>query len=413
MGVIENIKGMFVEKRKMRVLSEAFKMINGYSPSFTSFSGGIYEMDLTRASIHALATHSSKLNPVIKGSAYKNLEKILQTKPNDFMTTQQFLYRLRTIYEVENNAYIIPVEGDKGQIIGLYPISTVGSQLIKLNNVVYLRYTVNGITSAIEYEKVGHLKKHQYLDEFFGTNHKALYPTMELLHTLNEGIEEGIKQSATIRFMGKLANILMPDDVEKERARLSSINLTSENNGGVFLYDKKYEEIKPINSTPWMIDDKQMDLVKKNVFNYFGVNEKILQNSYDENEWDAFYEGAIEPFAIQVSQIVTTMLFTQREIAQSNFVMFESARLQYASNKTKMDIATQFVDRGLMNRNEARAIFNMSPVEDGEKYYIRSEYSEVTKLHVEEGNNGEQTQETNGEQNEKDTIQENDKENNA
>lgn len=403
MGVIEKFKGMFVEKRKMRILQEAFKMINGYSPSFTSFSSGVYEMDLTRASIHALATHTSKLNPIIKGNVYKKLEKVLQTMPNDFMTTTQFLYRLRTIYEVENNAYIIPVL-DGERIIGLYPISTIGSQLIKLNDKVYLRYTVNGITSAIEYERVGHLKKHQYLDEFFGSNHKALYPTMELLHTLNEGIEEGIKQSASIRFMGKLSNILLPDDVEAERKRLSEINLASDNNGGVFLYDKKYEEIKPIESKPWMIDDKQINLVKSNVFNYFGVNEKILQNNFNENEWDAFYEGAVEPFAIQVSQVVTYMLGAE--------VLFESSRLQYASNTTKLNIVEKLFDRGFITHNQGLAIFNLPEIKDGDKHYIRKEYAEVSKLDEEVDNGGQESQ-TNGEQIEKITVQESNKENNT
>jgi hypothetical protein len=406
MGIIENFKNLFVEKRKMRILSEAFQMFNGYSPSFTSFSGGIYEMDLTRASVHALATHTSKLNPVIKGKAYRSLEKVLQMQPNDFMTTQQFLYRLRTIYEVENNAYIIPIYGDKDQIVGLYPISTMGSQLVRIEGKIYLRYTLNGITSAIEYERVGHLKKHHYLNEFFGSNHNALYPTMELINTQNQGIVEGIKQSASIRFIGKLINTLIPEDVEKERARFIENNLSSNNNGGILLYDNKYAEVKAIDSTPWTIDDKQSELVKKNVFNYFGVNEPILQNSFDENQWDSFYEGAIESFAIQLSQVVTCMLFTQGEIKNSNIVMFESSRLQYASNTTKLNIVEKLFDRGFMSHNQGLAIFNLPSIPNGDKLYIRKEYAEVSKLDK-EVEDGEQEKE-NGEQIEKITVKETD-----
>lgn len=74
-----------------------FKAFNAYNPTFTSYEGGIYEMELTRAAIHSFATHCSKLKPEIQGSAYRNLEKTLQFKPNPFMDTTKFLYRLATI----------------------------------------------------------------------------------------------------------------------------------------------------------------------------------------------------------------------------------------------------------------------------------------------------------------------------
>ena len=35
-----------------------FKMLTGYSPAYTSFGGSIYESELVRASINAIATHA-------------------------------------------------------------------------------------------------------------------------------------------------------------------------------------------------------------------------------------------------------------------------------------------------------------------------------------------------------------------
>lgn len=400
MEIIEKLKGLFVDKRKLRVLSDTLQIFNLVSPQFSGHSGSMYSNDLIRSSIHTLAVHTSKLNPVILGKSYKSLEKILQTKPNTFMTTQQFLYRTRTIYENENNCYIIPIYEDNTamKIVGLYPISTLGSELIKFNGKLYLKYRIGSETKAIEYEKIGHLKKHYYTSEYFGESNSAIDSTMDLLDTQNEGIINGVKQSATIRFLAQLSNTLKPEDVRAERKRLMEDNLSVENNGGVLLYDNKYKEIKQVESKPWVIDDKQTDQVKKNVFNYFGINESIIQNSYDENQWNSFYEGAIETFAIQLSQVITCMLYTEDDIKRGNRVIFESSRLQYASNVTKLQIATQLIDRALLTRNEAREIFNLAGVEDGDLFYIRKEYSEVSNLDKEGQVDGGQESTTTAEQ---------------
>lgn len=96
--------------------------------------------------------------------------------------------------------------------------------------------------------------------------------------------------------------------------------------------------------------------------------------------WNAYYEGKIEPFAIQLSLVMTNMSFTERERACGNAIFFSANRLQYASNATKLSVSTQLFDRALLNRNGVMDIWNMAHVEDGEKYYIRKEYTEVSEL---------------------------------
>lgn len=407
MGLMNRFLGRFTEQRKSRVLKNTFKMFNGYSPVFTSYNGGLYEMELTRSSVHALATHTSKLNPVINGDLYKQLEKVLQVKPNSIMTTTQFLYRLRTIYEVENNAYIVPIFADNTatKIIGLYPVSSSGSELVSDNGKIYLKYQLNGNREVIEYDRVGHLRKHYYKNEFFGESNSAINRTLDLIHTQDEGIIQGIKQSAFIRFMARLSTIQTPDDMKKERQRFVEENLSSDNNGGVMLYDNKYAEVKQVESKPFIIDDKQSELIKNNVFTYFGVNESILQNKFNEDEWDAFYEGAVEPFAVQLSQVITSMLFNLKEIEKDSFVLFETSRLQYASNTTKLNIVEKLFDRGFLTHNQGLEIFNLPPIENGDKHYIRKEYAEISKLDEEEVEDGNKGNQAGGKQTEEDPIE--------
>ena len=363
-------------------------MLNGYTPVFTNAPESIYEMELTRAAIHSFASFASKLKPEITGTARKNLERTLQFKPNPFMDTSKFLYRIATILSVNNTCFIVPVEDEYGELCGYYPLLPQRCEVVSVSGAPYLRYTfATGQKAAIEFERVGIMTNFQYTDDFFGESNAAFRPTMQLIHTQNQGIINGVKNSASIRFLAKVANMLKPEDITRERKRFTADNLSVENQSGMVIYDAKFADVKPIESKPFTVSAAQMQQINENVFNYFGTNADILQNKYTEDEWSAYYEGKIEPFAIQLSLVLSNMTFTNREFAHGNGIMFTANRLQYATNKTKLEVSVQLFDRGLLNRNGVMDIWNMAHVEDGEKYYIRKEYTEVSQLGKEEENN--------------------------
>lgn len=379
-GLFENI---FKKQKIERGVYEYFKSFSAYSPAFTSFEGGVYEMELTRAIIHSFATHCAKLKPEINGSAYKHLEKVLQFKPNPYMDTYKFLYRIATILSVNNNAIIVPLyESDGETIAGYYPICPSRTEIVQHDNKPYMRYTfANGQCAAMELDRVGIMTQFQYKDDFFGEDNQALNPTLQLIHTQNEGIIEGVKNSANIRFMARLAQTFKDKTIEEERKRFVDSNLSSDNKGGVMLFDAKYAEVKQISSQPFIVNRPQMELIQENAFNYFGTNINILQNNYTEEQWGAYYEGKVEPFAIQLSIVQSNMTYTPRELACKNEIIYTTNKLQYASNQTKLNVSTQLFDRALLNRDGVMDIWNMAHVEGGEKYYIRKEYAEVNKLH--------------------------------
>lgn len=367
--------------RKMQVIDSYFKMLNGYSPTFTSFNGGVYEMDLTRVAINSFATHCSKLKPEVEGSAHKRLERVLQYKPNYFMDTVKFIKRLATILAVENTAFIVPIEDEEGNLCGWYPIRPQRCEVVEAAGQVYLRYLfANGEYGAIEFERVGIMTDFEYSDDLFGEDNTTLKPTMQLIHTQNEGIINAVKNSANIRFLAKVANMLKPEDIKKERERFTEDNLSADNKSGMIIYDNKFSDLKQVESKPYTPNALQMQQIQDSVCTHFGTSMDILQNKFDENTWNAYYEGKIEPFAIQLSLVMTNMTFTKREIAQGNAIVFSANRLQYASNATKLQVSTQLFDRALLCRNDVMDIWNMAHVEGGEKYYIRKEYTEVSRL---------------------------------
>ena len=391
MGLFERIFGNRPKEPNGHYES-VFKMLNGYTPRFTSYEGGVYESELIRAAINARATHVSKLQVEISGSAKPALQNKLQHGPNEFQTWGQFLYRLSTILDVHNTAFITPVYDQYGEPSGIYTPLPSRCDIVEYNKTPYLRYTFNnGKRAAIEFDNCGIMTKYQYRDDFFGESNRALFPTMDLIHIQNQGIEEGVKSAATYRFMAQVANFTKTEDLAKERKRFTMENFSSEaDGGGLLLFPNTYQNIKQIDVKPWVIDADQMQAIRSNVFEYFGINEDVLQNKAYGDAWSAFYEGAIEAFAIQFSDVMTKMLFTFREQSQGNRVMATANRLQYMSNKDKLDVSAQMLDRGIMTINEIRQIWNLAPVEGGDSRIIRGEYYSTDEKLEGENNNEEQ-----------------------
>ena len=398
MGLFEKLFGKKgVEPTKWRDKSR-FEMLTAYTPTFRSWNAQLYESDLIRAAVNARATHVSKLNVQLTGSANPKIQTILKDRPNDFQTWGQFLYRLSTILDIQNSAIIVPVLDKYGDTTGFFPILPSRIELVAFDGVPYIRYTFrSGKTGAMELSRVGIMTKYQYESDFFGETNRALRSTMELLNIQNQGIQEAIKSSSSFRFMAKLSNFTKAEDIAKEQRRFNDNNLSAEAGGGMLLFPNTYNDIRQIDSKPYTISAEQMALIQKNVYNYFGVNEDVIQNKAYGDAWSAFYEGAVEPFAIQFSDVMTRITFTANERNRGSRVFATANRLQYMSNTDKLNVSAQLADRGIMNRDEIREIWNLPPLPDGEgqAYIIRGEYynaDEKLTEDTEEGadNNGDQ-----------------------
>lgn len=385
MGLFDNLfKNRPKEKGDFR---GTFKMLNGYTPVFTSRSGGVYESELIRAAINAKATHISKLKIDIIGSARPALHAKLKHAPNAFQSWSQFMYRLDTILEINNTAFITPVYDEYGEPSGVYCPVPERCEIVQYNNVPYLRYEFSrGQKAAIELAYCGIMNKFQYKNDFFGETNAPLTPTMDLIHIQDQGIKEGVKSAATYRFMARMGNFSNDETLQNERKRFTEKNFGYENNaGGLLLFPNTFQDIKQIDVKPWIVDADQVKLIKDNVFDYFGVNEDVLQNKAYGDKWSAFYEGAIEPFAIQFSEVMTKMLFTLREQSNNNAVIASANRLQYLSNAEKLNVTRDLLDRGIITQNQAMEIWNLPPVEGGDVRIIRGEYYNADDKVGEEG----------------------------
>ena len=357
-----------------------FRLLSGYKPVFHSWGGELYEDELIRASIDAIARNASKLEVTLQGSAKPVLQTQLRKRPNSFMTWSQFLYKLTTILQMQNTAVVVPVINDTGETVGVFPVYYQKLEVVQYRGEPWLRMEfANRETAAVQLSKVGIMTRFQYRNDLFGESNRALIPTATLIDMQNQAIEQGVKMAASYQFMATLRNYVDEEDLVNERARFTESNLMKEDASGLLLFPNTYENVQQIKTTPYVVDPEQMKLIRTNVFDYFGTNEDILQNKAYGDAWAAFYEGCIEPLAIMLSQVLTNMLFTSKEQANGSFVMATSNRLQYMTNKDKADTTAILADRGLVTVNEIRAIWNLPPLPPGlgDVVPVRGEYYDL------------------------------------
>ena len=371
MGLFEKL---FPKKNRYPVGTTRWETLTAYKAAFTTWRGEIYEFDQVRSAIDCLARNTAKLKPEMTGTAKRNLRTVLKSQPNPYQTWYQFLYRTRTIWEMQNNAIIIPILDEYDEITGIFPVLPSECEVVEYKGKEFLRYKFYGNQyAAIELDRCGVVTKHQYKNDIFGSNNTALDNTFDLLDLNRQAIKEAIKNASSFKFMGRMGNFSQDADIQAERKRIKDANL-KDRDGFLLLFSNLVEDIKQVDIKPYSIDDKQLALINSNVEKYFGVTEAAIKSDLVGDKAAAFYEGSIEPFAIQLSESITKMLFTQTERNIGNAFLLTANRVQFMTNADKLNISSSMADRGLMTINEIRDIWNLPPVEGGDRLIARGEY---------------------------------------
>lgn len=354
-----------------------FHSLTAYQPVFRKWRGEVYESELVRAAIDAVARHVSKLTIKVHGAAMPKTQTILKKKPNDFMTWSQFLYRSLTILYMQNTLFIIPIIDINNDVIGIWPCLPEKCKLLEgRSGRLYLEYTfVNNQRAAVEFDRCGIMTRFQYKDDFFGDSNTALEDTLDLISMERQGIKEGIKSASTFRFLARATNFKDPEDLAQEQKNFTARNMKADASG-FLLFPNTYDGIQQIHSTAYTVSAEEQALIQRNVFDYFGVSEDVIQNKASGSALDALFDGGIEPFAVQLEQVLTFMLFTDLEIGHGAKVEVAANRLQYMSTTDKINFIAQLSDRGMITINEARELINYSalPPEIGDLLPIRGEY---------------------------------------
>ena len=374
MGLIDKIFGKRKAQGKPLVSMETF---TAYAPVFTSWGGQIYESALVREAIYAKARHIMKLQFTMQGSAKRSLYNAVKVRPNPWSTWPDFLERCNNIYETQNNLIIVPVLDEYGETKGFWPVFPSGCEVKEYAGDPFLLFQLaNGQTRAMELNRCTIIRKHQLKNDFFGENNAVLTPTMELINTFEQSIMEGVKNAATYRFMAQVTNYMFDEDLKKERKRFDKLNFESGEGGGLLLFNNNVTNIKQLEAAKSLVDEKQQEMIERNVWRYFGVSEEVIMNTATPEKLSTFFDGEVETFAIKMSDGMSGMIYTDRELVAGNKAMLTANRLQYMSIGDKVNVAQQLGDRGALMIDEIRELFNYAPLPDGTGQHapIRGEY---------------------------------------
>ena len=350
-----------------------YEVIQDRGNGYYQWGGELYKSDILRSCIQPHVSAIGKLTPVhikAKGDEadYFYIDKVLRD-PNPYMGGCMLQEKLAAQLTLNRNAFAYINRDHNGYPIELYPLPVMSAEaLYDRGYNLYLRFVLrNGRMVTYPYRDVIHLRRDYYENDIFGTSaQEALTPLMELVGTSDKGLMDAIRNGAIIRWLVKWNQTIRPEDLKKQAENFAEMYLSTEGNGtGVAATDAKAEvqQIKPNDYVPNVL---QTDRTERRIYSFFGVNQNIVQNSYTEDEWNAFYEAQIEPVAKQMSDEFTRKLFTPRERQAGHRITFGANSLQYASMNTKLNLL-QMVDRGAMTPNEWREVLNMAPIKGGDK----------------------------------------------
>jgi HK97 family phage portal protein len=350
-------------------------MMSGSSATFVPFSGNAYDSDYVRSAIDAIARNGAKLKARhirrVDGRMVPpvdNLDRLLQVRPNPYMNAYAFYYKVITHRYLHNNAFVFIDRGPSGLVNGLYPVSCSSAEFLEVpTGEIFVRFTFTGGKQVIlPYADIIHLRRFFNSQDLLGDQSQAFITKLALINTIDQGVANAIQTTANFKGLIKVNAMLKPSDLKKVKDDFVSDYMHIENSSGVAALDNRaeYQELK---HDPKTVDDKQLNYFKQAIYDYFGVSAGIVESKYNEDEWNAFYEGTLEPMALEMSTEFTSKLFSGRSQGYGNEVIFEANRLQYASNKTKIQLIKEAGPLGILTVNEAREVFNLAPVEDGDK----------------------------------------------
>ncbi len=354
-----------------------YELVNAGNSSFAPYSGNLYENDIARAAIWTIAEAAGKAEFIhVRGEGTDmviNPDSMLRTvleQPNELMTMQDLITKMVIQLQLHNNAFALISRGANGRAVGIYPLdfATVELREAKNTHEIFCRFRFRGAnTLEVPYADVLHLRKHFNANDFFGDGNKtALYNVMETINTTDLGMVNAVRNSAVISWLLKFKQTLKADDIKKSVKEFSESYLNTANNGwGAAPTDPRYdaEQVKHESFVP---KATQMDAARQRLYSYYGVNDNIIQKKYNEDQWNAWFEGTIEPILMQISKQMTMKIFTANERAFRNRIIPQSTAMAYASMATKLGLVAM-VDRGALTPNRWCGIMNLPPVPGGDE----------------------------------------------
>ncbi len=400
----------FINKFKdIKTNMQYAKILNGYTPIFSQFGQDIYASDVVQQAISCLVTELTKANPchVMKDTKNNtndltpvdksNIQRLLE-QPNERMTQTDFFEKMYWQLFLNYNAFIIPtyIRDNRGSktYTGLYPIQPTNVTFLQdSTGKLFVEFLfANGYKTTLRYSDIIHIRYRYSVNEFLGGNesgqpdNKAILKTLDLNHTLLQGVSKALKSSFAINGVIKY-NTLMDDGKMEENIKKIEKHLAN-NESGFLPLDIKGEFI-PLQNKIQLVDANTLKFIDEKILRNFGVSLPILIGDYTKEQYEAFYQKSLEPVLKRTGESFTMSLFTDREKGFGNKILLYPHELIFMNTGQKIDLFNLLVDSASCYKNEVRTAFGMRPLKElAGQIAMSSNKSNAENNKIENENNG-------------------------
>lgn len=351
------------------------------------YSGKVYESDLVTSCIAPYKKAVGKLVPrhIRKGKEKTDIDpepyiRFLLEDPNPLLSMQKVLEKCITPLLLSGNAFILIVRNPDGYPVELFPIPAVNVEAVYRGAQLHLKFLYeNGRRYIHSYDDVIHLRTNITNNDLFGSPIiGSLMNLTGIVETIDTGIKKAVKNSNIIKWLIRFNSPMRSDDI-RERANAFANSYLDVNNGqaGIIASDLK-TDVTQVQPNDYVPNSDITASITKRIYSLLGVNEKIVQGLFNEDEWNSFYESSIEPIALDLQHEFTRKLFTRKERAYGNKIIFAADNLSCASVRTRLSFV-QMVDRRSWTPNEWRDMFGREPLPGGDEPIMRLDTAVVSE----------------------------------
>lgn len=364
--------------------------LDGWMPIYSQFGTNIYASDVVQQALKCIADEMKKLKPahvrkngndVIPVSS--DLQDVLNN-PNPLMTTSEFIEKTVWLLLMNYNVFIIPTYytwiddktgAEKRYYESLYPINPTQVDFIEdASGRLFVKFWFwNGETTTIPYDDVIHIRYNYSLNQYMGGNrfgqpdHEALLGTLDLNNTMLQGIAKAMNASYAVNGVVKY-NTMLDDGTTAANVKELERKLKN-SESGILPLDLK-AEFTPFPRDIKLVDQDTLKFVDEKILRNWGISLPILTGDYTKEQYEAFFQKALEPLITAMSQAFTKKVFTSREKAFGNEVKFYPKDLIFMTITQKIELVNLLSPTGALFENEKRTMFGLMPLSEleGKRY---------------------------------------------
>lgn len=376
-----NLTNLLLGRKKKT--ARATDMLELFSPYFSEKAAA--ETNATFNSIcDAHARHVSKVQFEVttKGEPSSNkayIKRLLTLRPNPSMNAATFWETVTKDYFMQNNAFIY-LDWDYTDVYrplkGLYIIEPDGNSMETLVNEntkrVFVRFTLDNDTRVVPLDDICVISRNVKAADLFGQTSPAINQVLKVIQTNNEGIDQAIKSSAFIRFIVQSTTVLN-DDVKKKRAAAFAETYLGKDSSGVVYVDAA-QNIQQVNSNAKYVDNDLLNAYTKAIYEYLGGSDKITMATFNDEEWQSYFESVLEPLLCKICQELSYKILSEGELDHGNMITFNADGLHTASLKTRAQVATVVQKQPVYKPNVVNDLLGLPRTETGDEEFASLNY---------------------------------------